>query len=353
MATGAVAIRSEARERPFFQASRSLSMGDAYTAYNDGFEAVYYNPAGIARRNKAKAKIFDLEALGSYATYQYLRGTVTSFGSFSKITDQVTANPGKVHTLGISLLPQFLVRNFSIGLVTRAYTEAYTSGSALDLNLYAYTDAALYMHYAAALFGGIVKIGVGLKALNRAEIDKTYTAAEYASGSLSLANQWREGLGYGVDVGLMATIPWPTLPTLGIAVLDAGNTKLAAQKILWSGSQGSGRAPQDLKQKVNVGYSMSFKHAPGTKSVLAVDVKDVLNIDTELQEQVHAGYELGIRESFYLRGGVNQGRYWTAGLGIHVGGVAIEVSSYGENLRLGSGSRKDDRKYVARYLIGF
>jgi hypothetical protein len=97
---------------------------------------------------------------------------------------------------------------------------------------------------------------------------------------------------------------------------------------------------------------MSFKHAPGTKSVIALDAKDVLNLDTDLVEQLHAGYELGIQQAVYLRGGVNQGRYWTGGLGFRLGTMGLEMSSYGENLLVGTGGRKDDRKYVVRILVG-
>ena len=33
----------------------------AYTAVDAGYEAVYYNPAGVAKRNKPELKLFDLD----------------------------------------------------------------------------------------------------------------------------------------------------------------------------------------------------------------------------------------------------------------------------------------------------
>ena len=47
------------RHRSFYSASRALAMGDAFTAYGQGFESVYYNPAGVARRSTPKLKYFD------------------------------------------------------------------------------------------------------------------------------------------------------------------------------------------------------------------------------------------------------------------------------------------------------
>src|SRR5690606_19948385 len=129
------------------QSSRALAMGDAFTAYNVGFEAVYYNPAGIARRNRTQFKYIDLELGGSQAMYSFLKKTFSSIGSLGKIAENVAANPDKVQAMYLAFTPQFITRNFSLGLIARTYSEANVDSATADLDYYGYSDMALYMQY--------------------------------------------------------------------------------------------------------------------------------------------------------------------------------------------------------------
>ena len=70
-------------------------------------------------------------------------------------------------------------------------------------------------------------------------------------------------------------------------------------------------------------------------------------------DSLHAGWELKIKEILKIRAGINQGRYWTAGLGINVAGVIMEFATYGENITHDRSKRIDDRKYVGRYELQF
>lgn len=342
------------RERPFFQASRALAMGDAYTAHDVGFEAVYYNPAGVARPASAQAKFVDIEFLMSQGAVSLFGSSFTSLAAMSKIVKNVTASPGNPQALGISFLPQFLVKNFSLGIVTRTYADAYVDTSNANLNFYATTDLALYADTGLSLFGGVLKIGVGAKALDRAEVNRAYTPDEYANG-LSFAHQFQEGVGYGIDAGLLATYPSELMPTLGIAVLDVGNTKLLDRRVLFTGAGNTPGAPPSLAQKVNVGISLNPKHGPGAKSTFSFELKDTLHVKSAgtAQERFHLGYELNLHNFMYVRAGLNQGRYWTAGLGLQGRFTALEFATYGENISLNPGGRQDDRKYVVRYVFGF
>lgn len=340
------------RERPFFQASRALGMGDAYTAYDVGYESVYYNPAGVARRNKAQAKYIDLEGTVSQGVFSVVKGTFSNLTSLGKFTQNLYANQGKVQSLGIALLPQFLIRNFSVGLVLRSYNEAYIDPTTANMDFFAATDAAVYVHTGVALFGGILKLGAGAKALNRAEINRTYTQAEYSSTGVSFSSQWKEGTGYGFDAGALLTYPSDLQPTLGVAVQDIGATDLLERRLIWTGAAGTPGAPPSLPQKVNVGLSISSKFSRGKKAVLALELKNVLKAGTNYTERIHAGMELELNRILFLRAGLNEGRYWTGGLGLHAGGVGLELTTYGENVSHDGGTR-DDRKWIGRYVLAF
>jgi hypothetical protein len=211
----------------------------------------------------------------------------------------------------------------------------------------------LFTHFGASFLGGIVKIGAGVKFIDRAEVDRTFTEAEYTSGGLKFGEQWQEGTGYGLDVGILVQLPTAGLPSFGLAVQDVGNTTLIDRRFIFTGSTAIPGAPGNLRQRVNAGFSLLLKHAPGIKSALAFDVKDALYLADGTTERLHAGWELLMNDTVFIRAGVNQGRYWTAGIGFKLAGVILEGGSYGENLLFGTGSRRDDRKYVGRYAIVF
>jgi len=339
--------------RPFYQAGRALAMGDAYTAVGTDFEAVYYNPAGLAKRNRPKLKIVDIETTVSKGFISLFDGSFTKFLNMSQVLTDVSNNPGTPYSLGVAFLPQFLVRNFSLGVLFRAQTEATYDETSTETNMYSYADLGAYLHYSAAFGGGVFKLGVGAKILNRAELDRDYTAAEISAGSLQFSSQWQEGLAIGADAGVLITLPVQSLPTFGVSVQDIGNTKFADKRLFFTGDTAPEGAPETLKQKINTGYSMIFKHGRGSRSVFAIDFKDVTNLDNDYLDHFHAGWEYNYKNSFYLRGGVNQGIYWTAGLGVELGGLGLEFASYGENLAPRGSTRISDRKYMARYVLAF
>ncbi len=328
-------------------------MGDAYTAYDVGFESVYYNPAGVAKPTKPQIKIFDFEGLMSAYTYGLIVNNYASITNMQAIIKEVTGAPGTVYSLGFNFLPQFLVKNFSIGLIGRNYSEAYFDGYLNELNFYAFNDVGIYSQIGAAFFGGILKIGIGAKFLDRAEINKAFTQAEYSTGSLQYANQWQEGVGTGFDAGILLTAPTSGLPTLGVAIQDIGNTVLTEHHAIFSSNLAQPGNPPPLLQKVNAGFSLQSKQGRGNKIFFSVEAKDVLRLTQgAASDHLHAGIEADFNHTLYFRAGVNQGRYWTAGIGLHIGHSGLELASYGENVGF-NGKRVDDRKSVGRYVQNF
>jgi hypothetical protein len=345
------------RERPFFQASRALAMGDAYTAYNADFEAVYYNPAGLAKVNELQIKPFDIETVGSQDLAFFFKNTFRDVTKLRNFMDQVQRHQGSNYSAGINFLPQLLVKNFSFGLLARGLAEGRITETS-NMELYSYADFGGYLHTAFALAGGIIKIGGGVKILDRAEMAREYTPAQYTQ-NLTFEDEWREGFGVGYDAGIMLQAPVTFHPTLAVAIQDIGNTSFEpANNIFKTSTAAEDGAPRPIRQRINAGISFKVKHGRNIFSTLAGEVKDIGNIseartDHSYTDHIHGGWELNIRNILYLRAGVNQGIYWTGGLGLHVGGMALEFSSYGENVAFFDRPRVDDRKYVGRYAIMF
>ncbi len=343
-----------AQDRPFFQSTRALAMGDAFTAVGTGFEAVYYNPAGITYRNRGSFKVFDVETSVSTGFASLFNGNLLQLTEMQKVYDALLENEGDPYSLGFTMQPQFLIKNFSIGGVFRAFTQAVYDEDTDLADFHSYADMGAYLQYAASLAGGLVKIGVGFKILDRAELQDSYTSAELSSGSVEFSNQWQEGVGYGFDAGFLFTIPIAGLPTLGVSILDIGHTNFTEKRLLFTESGGATGQPPAIRQRVNVGLSAIVKHARGIRSVLSVEAKDVLEISDfdDFRNRGHAGWEIDFDRFLKIRAGLNQGRYWTAGIGLEIEKVGLEFATYGENVARGGG-RVDDRKWVGRYIVTF
>jgi hypothetical protein len=81
-------------------------------------------------------------------------------------------------------------------------------------------------------------------------------------------------------------------------------------------------------------------------------VKDVLT-KGDYSDRIHAGIEFDIKEVFSIRGGLNQGRYWTAGFGLRAWNAILQMATYGENVAHVPGTVRSDRKWVVRYGFEF
>jgi hypothetical protein len=215
--------------------------------------------------------------------------------------------------------------------------------------LYMTTDLALYAHFGIALLDGILKVGFGAKALNRAEVDKPYSSTPAAS---QVQSQWLEGTGFGFDAGALLQIPVFMVPTFGLAVHEIGGTQLIERRLLFSGSAGAG-APAALRQRVDTGFALHGKHGRGIKSGIAFDYKDVTNASLASKSHLHTGLEINFRDILFLRAGYSAFKYWSAGIGLHAPGAGLEVASYGEDITFRTGSVRADRKWVGRYVLSF
>jgi hypothetical protein len=161
-------------------------------------------------------------------------------------------------------------------------------------------------------------------------------------------------LGYAGDLGLIITAPVFGFPRLAIAVLDVGGTKMREQRTLFTSDGGKEGAPPDIPQRINVGVGTFYKMSRGGNASLNFELKDVEKaIHGNPIDSIHIGAEAVMAKKFSLRIGLNDGRYWTAGAGLHILRVGLEFATYGENISHKDGGRTADRKYALRTYVEF
>lgn len=331
--------------RDLYSAPQALGMGGAITADAYGYLANFYNPAGLARAPKRKFEIvaLDLDAIGSMnilgrwlsqkstGTYQLARG--------------VASNPGAYHFNQFSFVPSFASRGLGVSLLASHFFAAQSDGTNVDID--AGQDLAPTVGFATNLAGNLIKVGASVRAHVRNQIKGTFEHAALDANE-SVKELSKEGLGIGVNTGLLFTLPFRFLPTLGIAWTDALGTRFLPVHVINSLSSG---APDMIPQSVNTAFSVHPYFGRRLRGTISIEIKHWERSDLVWQKKVHAGFQIEDEKSFYLWFGMHQ-MYWSAGLAYRVNGGNLEFGSYGADV--GGGSlRLENRRFFFRYTVSY
>jgi len=338
---------------------RPLGMGNAYVAVADDFNALFYNPAGLAR-----LKEWDGELLNPFAT---LSANTTSFladlqdlsGSGSGDTDALLKvleeQAGKTHHFALGLTPHLVFRGFGIGLgLQLATTMAVHREISVDLD--AGPRIILPIAFAFDMFEERLSFGVAAKLVGRAGVDREFSIndieaftkkdSEGGEGTnedgAKLSDFVEGGYGLGADVGILFT-PIKTMePTLGISITDLGGTPYEKADV----SGESTAAPPLRLPSVNTGISFKPIQA-GPMYVLCSADAHAVNQPMHYSKKFNLGAEWGYSKIIKVQTGLHQGEL-TGGLQFDVGLLNIRFATYTEQLGPIAGQDEDlrDRRYA-------
>lgn len=319
--------------------SRPASLGGAFTAVADDQNALFYNPAGLARLDSWFGALADLSVSGSFgssgiggmiddgnkvldAAKETAGGSDTSkqIDGFIKIGDIISS---RTAALGIEVQHYYASRRWGF-----AQTESLDFGLGVhakllpelaDLGLLADSDTRF--GYAHNFLDGRVSVGAAPYYKLRAQGGRAnLTLNEAIEPEKSLKNIIAIGQGVGLDLGIMVTPIEAMSPTFGLAILNVGDTKFyeAARSAFANlpalkGSDFLG-TPDLIKQVVNVGFSISPIDGPGFVR-LSGEMREI-NRPSSAALKPAFGVEGGFRSKYVralLDGGWGNGN-WSAGI---------------------------------------
>lgn len=323
----------------FYNGIRAQGMGGVQVATVNDETALLANPAALGKVRDFFGTIVDPELVGSTSLWgmyfkSHLSDPTTPDGTKQALQD----TPDTYLYFKDQVFPSIVVRNFGIGLLYRnEYAGIYNSTST-TMNVHYLSDEALVLGYSFRFFDGRIKLGFNAKFISRVEVENTAVDPTKATDLASLAT---EGAGLSKDVGLILTAPWTALPTLAVVVHDVGGTQY---------NMGSGlrltvaNRPPDVAQDADVGIAFFPIHSNYVRSSISAEVKNALTMstDTDPTRHYHLGWELNLRDLFFVRAGWNQ-RYWTAGLEFASEHMQVQFSSYGEEIGTVSAPQEDRR----------
>ena len=324
--------------------TRALGMGNAYTAVVSDADALFYNPAGLANISGINWTIFDFhggfDGTDSVNTAQSLTNASTDLpGTMKKLYGQkIWAGAGAKSAV---TLPGFGIAaygNADVGLQASSAPNPVISPHIL-------VDYGLVTGFGLNIIPGLMKIGIVGKRVNRTGTTTTLGSAELASlDTNSLEQEFRRrGTGYGVDVGALIKTPGPISPSASLVYRDVGNTSFTFE-------EGAG-APPPIEGELIAGAALEVS-LPLIRITPAFDFRYLNRSDVQLGKKISAGVEVSL-PVLDIRAGLNQG-YYTAGVGVNLSLLRIDVATWGVELGEYPGQR-EDRRYMANltFEIGF
>lgn len=343
----AFALLSQSRASGYqdlYTSVRALGMGNAYTAVASELDALWYNPAGLARNKGLRLTVFDLQmgsnGLKVYEKYQEYGNSGDNLATFlnSLYGENMWAH---AHFRTGLTLPYFGVGLFGAGdLEALLDNPAYPS-----FELEATADYGFMTGMAVPLVPEMVALGFNLRRTTR--LGSRVPLEPSIMANLNTQNiedeLKREGIGYGIDMGLNVTFPTAVKPTISLVWKNMGVTSFKHVR-------GPG-APAAEQDEVVLGFGLDI----GSKKYSitpAFDIRHVNRGNMHIGNKLNMGFEVSL-PVLDLRAGFHQG-YYTLGASTDLGFFRVDAATYGVELGTYPG-QLEDRRYVvqATFELGF
>lgn len=312
---------------------RALGMGNALVSQVDDLDALFYNPAGLAKVRGIDWTVFSLAGgsknLTDYKDFQNLK-------SASDFADTVQKLFGKSLWVGAEgktgiAVPMFAAAiynniNGSIAVDNPAYPEINTD----VINDYGYTAGF------GIPVGPFLQVGFVGRRVKRQGGDRTFKGATIADldpdAIISELEQW--GVGYALDSGANLMIPMPLGNlTMSFVWKNMGRT-------VYHSDNGSDIPSDDNNIILALGAKF---HLPGVTITPEIDYTHLNLTDVQLMRKFNMGVEVGL-PLLDLRAGFSEG-YYSLGAGVDLGPLRVDAATYGVELGEYPG-QKEDRRYM-------
>lgn len=360
-----------------YQAQRAMGMGGAFTAVADDYNALFYNPAGLARLDRGQINMsleggFSAEQLQKFfKDIEEASASSDPNQKFTDINNVLKRMYGKQLSVRLGLLHGIWARpGFAFGLLPVDFTmdvKVHNQASPA-LNLRAFADTTMAFGYGShfkteALFGKL-SWGVTGKFINRGYANKQANAYDLVlDSSIFDKDDLRWGYTLDADFGILYSPVIPTegvmsvfqsaRPTFGFVVrnlVDLGfNQSLPGQN-----AEGvTVNPPERLYRVFDFGTKWELPQFWIFGWRLAADIQDVGHPSFNLRKGLHVGAEFDWTVSSWWRGqyriGANQG-YPTLGASLLFAVLKLDLLTYGEDFGSFS-SPKENRMYMLKMNI--
>ncbi len=330
---------------------RPLGMGNAFVGQADDFNALYYNPAGLAWLKTWTFEVLTLRGEISANTTNAVND-ISSFaksgsGSTAATIDLIKSQGGKPLGFSLGMEPYFVAPGFGFALAVELPTQ-FTFHNDITVDVNAGPRFYIPAGIAGSFFRDRLALGMNAKIVGQLGVNRTFdidaleNLSNGNSGSGSLADYVVGGYGIGFDLGLLFRPDAKKDTTFGLSILDFGGTTF---KALSSGDSATG-APEARRPAVSTGISFKPIKTDGHYLSVNADVA-AINQPVHYSKKVNVGTEYGLGDFLKIQGGLHQGE-WTAGLQLDIVLLRLRLATYAEQLGTAAGQDEllSDRRYA-------
>ncbi len=359
-----------------YRSPRAMGMGDAYVAVANDYSALFYNPAGLARREDGQVNL-SINLAGSPSGVDFYsdvdkaqNGQGTDSEKAQRLLEIIEKNYGKTYSLRLAPVEAVWVRpKWGVGFIPADISIEMTMHQQIGpaINSTVYADSTLALGYGddiKSVAHGRLSWGITGKMVNRGWASKSIAAVELAADSKIFEKEdLREGYTIDADLGLLWTPELPsegllwwlraTRPTFGLVVRNMAETGFGQSlKLL---NKDSNQAPEKLYRVVDVGTRWEYPSAwiLGGRGVL--DIRDINHPNWSWRKGTHLGFEFDWTVASWWKGhyrvGLSQG-FWTAGLSAELAVFNLDFVSYADDVGTFN-TAKESRIYAVKLNMDF
>jgi hypothetical protein len=349
---------------------RPLAMGNAYVAVADDYNALFYNPAGLARLKDWDGEFLNPSVEISRNTVDFAKemSDLVSKGEedVTPVLDLLERNTGKTHHFSVGLTPHLVFPGWGFGVGAEfGTTLAVHREISTDIDSGLRVVAPFSM--ATNLLEDRLSVGASIKFVAKGGIDRefsindieafvknkddstttdsTTTAAD--DDKAELKDYIEGGTGVGFDAGMLFTPVKTMEPTLGISITDLGGTPYKKFDV---GGESLG-TPKLRLPSVNTGVSAKPWAANNMYVRTAIDAH-AINQPEHYSKKFNLGVEWGYSDFFKVQTGLHQGEL-SGGFEFDVFLFTLRFATYAEQLGTRAGQDDDlrDRRYALQMKL--
>ncbi len=338
-----------------YQDPKPLGMGDAFIAVADDYNAILYNPAGLARREDGQINLA-LE-VGGTSTYPTFIKDVSSASStqgtdiqkFTAMSELLEKNYGKAYSLRTSLLQGVWVRrHWGIAVLPADATVEMSiqkqGTPAIDVR--SYLDSTIAYGYGNDIKGvpGRLSWGTTAKLINRGYLAKQVNAIDLiADSNVVKTSDFQEGYTVDMDLGTLYTPDIPSdgfwsyfryaRPTFGFVARNIFDYGFGQTFKLINKNASTNNPPERLYRVFDFGSKWEYPPLWIFRGRGLLDIRDLGHPSYTWRKSVHVGFEFDWTVTSWWKGqwrvGLNQ-MYYTAGVSALFSIFRLDLATYGE-----------------------
>lgn len=303
---------------------RPLGMGNAYVAVADDYNALFYNPAGLARLKEWDGEFLNPALESAQRTMKFISDLVglaqNKSQSLGDVLKLFREQSGKYHHMALYTTPHLIFPHFGLGIGFSTSASLVTHSN-INIEFDSGIRLVAPMSFAMNFMGNKLSLGATAKFLSRAGINHSFTMETLNAFTNNQTDDLIEaGYGVGMDFGLLFTPIEPMKPTIGISVTDAGGSSYS------EAAQGTARTPEIRLPSVNTGFSFRPVESDRTYLLVAVDAH-MINQPIHYSHKLNLGVEWGFSDIIKIQGGLKEG-YFTSGFQFDVGLLNLRFTTY-------------------------